>query len=382
MLKKTVLILLTAIMLAASAHAEGASRLDIHFIIHQKDTESAVTAEALIRENELLILSGLFPSYAFSLKGDYTEFLSGSDDRVLFPPFSIPGTGNILQLMMPMMNTETSEGFFAGDLFDDATSVTKGVFSLNDILSDAMSFAGREGLQPDPPEGSIDDAILSTAGLQELSGIQIRSGIYDDGKYLVLNAVNEDRTFATISCDFSDPSDVRSVLGYAENGKNYFWVHNLSVVSSDEISFSSVLLADPRKQGYRSAVINTPVVTENGSIQLSENRSKLTFSCQILPGNEKHPIEISGYLSFESRPVFNAKISFMDWEEAYFTLSFNMDDTTVNTESLKIVSMDQFPDLTDSGALLSEVSLNMIPFVMNLIQAVPEEYREDLTPLF
>ncbi len=374
--------MLTAILLAGSAYAEGGSRLDIHFIIHHKDTESAVTAEALIRENELLILSGLFPSYAFSLKGDYTEFLSGSDDHVLFPPFSIPETGNILKLVMPGMNTETFEGFFAGDLFDDATSVTKCVFSWNDILSDAMSFASQEGLQPDPSDGSMADGILSVSGLQKLSGIQIRSGIYDDGKYLVLNAVNKDRTFATISCDFSDPSGIRSVLGYAENGKNFFWVHNLSIVSSDEIKFSSALLADPRKQGYRSAMINTPVVTESGNIQLSENRSKLTFSCQILPGNKKRPIGISGYLSFESRPVFNATISFMDWEDAYFTLSFNRDDTTVNTESLKIISMDKFYDLTDSEALLSEVSLNMVQFVLDLIQAVPEEYREDLTALF
>ena len=59
-MKRICLILLALFLLAGSALGEN-SRTEFQFIIHQNGTESAVTAEILLRENEILLTSGLFP---------------------------------------------------------------------------------------------------------------------------------------------------------------------------------------------------------------------------------------------------------------------------------------------------------------------------------
>ena len=72
-----------------------------------------------------------------------------------------------------------------------------------------------------------------------------------------------------------------------------------------------------------------------------------------------------------------SKISFKNWEESWFTLAVSLDDTPVNTESLKVIT----PDSADAMPFLGEVSMNAMTFLTKLNQALPEDYQLELFPM-
>ena len=72
-----------------------------------------------------------------------------------------------------------------------------------------------------------------------------------------------------------------------------------------------------------------------------------------------------------------AKIGFKNWEESWFTLAVSLDDTPVNTESLKIIT----PDSADTMSFLGEISVNAMTFLTTLNQALPEDYHLELLPM-
>ena len=107
MLRKFCLLVIILILVSGSACAADL-RLEMQFIIHQKDSESAVTAETLIREHEIMLISGLFPSYAFSFASERASLPELTDTT--FDAFTIPETTAIVPVILQMLNAETYEG--------------------------------------------------------------------------------------------------------------------------------------------------------------------------------------------------------------------------------------------------------------------------------
>ena len=114
-------------------------------------------------------------------------------------------------------------------------------------------------------------------------------------------------------------------------------------------------------------------------MQLSDDRKTLSFTGEILPANDKNPLDISGTLSLNEKPELAAKICFRDWQEAFFTASAKTDNSSVNTEGLQILSAEDFSG-TGTASLETELNGNIIPLMMKLMLALPEGYREDLLP--
>lgn len=376
MLKKILLILLALILTAGSA-AAGDCHLDIQFAVHNGTEESAVTAEAIFREKEILILSGLFPSYAVSFGYGDAELSGISGLEVPFEPFRMPPVKEILEMFTAAMNPETMNGVFSGDLFEEARTVTTCTFTLDELFN-----ALRETTDPEKA-GTVeirDKAawdILHMENLQELSKIVIRCSLYDGGNYMTLNGVEGDRTLFTASCDFTDPVAVKTVFGYPDSGKNYYVFSEIKVLSESEIIIHSTMISDAQKLGYRAVMNNPPVLRENWNIKLSENRQEICFTGEIIPGNEKKTVEIGGTISTENKTLLMAKISFKNWEESWFTLAVSLDDTPVNTESLKVIT----PDSADAMPFIGEVSMNAMTFLTKLNQVLPEDYQLELFPM-
>ena len=374
MFKKLCLFFLVMILMTGSAFA-GDTRLEAQFIIHHENTESAVTAEILFREKEILVLSGLFPSYAFSVPGNYAGLLTDSGKEKAFTPFSIPGTGSVPG-NIAQIHSDPSDGIFAGDLFDFAGTVTEGTVSLQELISGLLNLKRSGDTDSGSFPNELSQAILSFPGFQELPEILIQYKDFDHGKYLILNGLSADRTVFTASFDFTVQDSVKAVFGHAEDGKNYYWVHSFSLISSEEIRVTSFLQSDPLKQGYRSIMNSAPIVKENWSFRLSGNKKSLSFTGEILPENEKKSVEISGIISADSNPVFSARIGFSGLENSYFTVYASMDPTPVNTDNLMILTLDDLSGSSDGNSFISEISANIVPFMMQLVQALPEEYRE------
>ena len=92
---------------------------------------------------------------------------------------------------------------------------------------------------------------------------------------------------------------------------------------------------------------------------------------------EKKTVEIGGTITTENKTLLMAKISFKNWEESWFTLAVSLDDTPVNTESLKVIT----PDSADAMPFIGEVSMNAMTFLTKLNQVLPEDYQLELFPM-
>ena len=109
---------------------------------------------------------------------------------------------------------------------------------------------------------------------------------------------------------------------------------------------------------------------------LSEDRKELDFSGTILPENNKKPVEIEGTFSMNNHPALKMKAGFRDWEESYFTLTISMDESPVNTEGLKIISLNNQSDVSETQSAITEITANGLPIMLKMIMALPEEYQD------
>ena len=371
MLKKFCLLVIVMILVSGSACAEDL-HIGMQFIIHQKDSETAVTADALIREHEIMLISGLFPSYAFSFESEGASLTELADTDMAINLFTLPEKKEVITAFLQMMNAGTYEGFFAGDLFDNATLAAKGSIYPADFLS---FLAGHV-----QPEKDQDIGIMNGSGnfpeVSKLSELLIKYNVYDNGKYISFYGSEGNKTVFTVSCDCSAPDILKAVTGYASGGKNYYWDSTMTLVSPNEIFYTSALLADTLKQGYRNAVKGTPVVTENWTLQLSEDQKDIAFSGMILPENNRKTVEIEGGFSVKNHPAILIKAGFRDWEESYYTLSLDMNESTVNTEGLKIIPLNKLSDFSEAQSAAAEITENGIPFLLKMIMSLPEEYQD------
>jgi hypothetical protein len=362
------LFLMTGSAFAAEQHAE------IQFVIHQGDSETAVTADLLLREKEIVVLSGLFPSYALSLPCDGAA-AAAADDAASYGPFYLPGIGTVLPGIVQVQNPETSEGIFTGDLFDEAYTLSKGECGIYDLLTIPEKLGGEAA-------GSfLQNGISAFFGQTDPESIRIRYAMYDNGNYLTLTFLQGENTVGTASFDFSDPKGLKALIGNAENGTNYYWTLEVRVQTTEEMTITASLFSDPRKAGYRSVMRNRPVVAENWKLRLSEDRKEIRFTGEVLPGNGKTPIDISGSFGKENKPMLQMNIGFRDWDKATMTLNAQLSETTVNTEGLKTIQLENTEGLAADSGLSTEITVKMLPPQAVLMQAVPAEYAGDLLRL-
>ena len=276
--------------------------------------------------------------------------------------------------MAARTGTRTKESRYS---FDNASVRLRGSFSIS-MLNSILAAAAETGSAGTNAKG-VSESVEAADEIAGLNGVSIQYNLYNEGKYLIVNGLEKEKTVFTVSLDFTDPSTVKSILGYASEGSNYYWVSDLSVVSEKEMHFSSALVSDGMKHGYRSVETKPPVLKENWNLQLSDDRKTLSFTGEILPANDKNPLDISGTLSLNEKPELAAKICFRDWQEAFFTASAKTDNSSVNTEGLQILSAEVFSG-TGTASLETELNGNIIPLMMKLMLALPEGYREDLLP--
>ena len=369
------MLVLTLMTGTGSAFASE-SRIEMQFVIHGKESESALTAEMLLRDSEIMLTSGLFPSYALSAFTDKNIEEASVTPGDLFDFIAERKAETLMQSFFQALEADTSEGVYSGDLFDSAGIRTGGSCTPGELLAAISPADENTEIKEKQITGSFPNQI--GALFPGLAEIMLRYTMYDNGRYFTFNVLENENTLFTFSCDFSDSSKIKTLTGYSENGKNYYWNTVLSVVSGDEIHSSSSLYADGMKKGYRSVRDADPIVTENWKIKLSDDRKGFSFAGEIVPENKKKPIDVSGMFSESGHPVLMARIGFRGVEDSYFTLSADKDESPVNTEGLTVVSLNELPDRTMIDSLTAEITGNGIPFMIKMMLALPEEYQNML----
>ena len=384
MYRKILLICLAYMVFFSSAIAH-AQQFTIDFSIYHDGDTAAETVLLDTDSSRVRIFSSLFPGCFLtgSFSGLETLF-SLTDIPNDVPSFSVPDIQSILTAWNSARNPLSHTGFFSGDAFDHAVSVTYGTCSARDILTLASSLSGCcfPVLSEKDADGILK--VLSEYGIISVSeNNDILYRIFDGGKYFSLTRESCNSVIRTASYDFSEEKTTRAVFGYADRGKNYYWTVESILISPQELILSACFRSDPEKTGYRTIMNKQPIIQESWRFVIPENRSSIAFTGSIDPQNELDDILISGAFQLSEERLFYAEFRFSSNQEIQnFTLSVQKSKNEISSDSLQEI---QISDLLTSGrhdAFSEEIVDGMARIYSAIIKYVPLDYTVRLMNLF
>ena len=380
MLRKS-LVLLFSLMLMITGTAQAQDiNLDINITIHLPAFEKSLASSVLFREQDLVVLSDLFPSFAVTVP----ETVNPEAILGFFPSdgtISLKGIGDSVVKAAALVQTDRISGIYSGDLFDDATVLQTGSIKLTDFISSVNS---APDTQYNPVSALFEVMAQSlTAGVEEkdLSDVVILYSIFDEGKYLSLNVIKDDATLATASFDFSQDASYRSVFGYAENGKNYYWDIELNESAENQIRIQSALFSDAAKEGFRCARNGAPVLESSWTLSMLPTLREIVVTGMFVPSNDLDPILLNGVIEAKETPALSMDLHFNSAEDKYLSFVVKTGSEKPDLSNWTLLSVEDLSSSETVTSFTNEISLNLLTFYSAFIQTIPMGYQQLLMML-
>ena len=353
MIKKALIFFLVLIISCGNAFAQ-AERITLDLNLQTENDTRHVTADLVAADGKMMILSDLFPSYAVSLPFSNDKGFGGIRSACLsFINLFQQDRDTDLAKWFSSMNPMEERGIYAGDVFDYATQ--RQTITVN--LSDLLSKAG---------ESHQADFLSSISSLPDFPATLIIHG-YDSGKFFSISGMREDMTCFTVSCDFSRSGKKRLVWGYPDHGHNYYWSVESTAVSTEKTDISCILYSDPWKKGFRSAVSNTPVLSEQYTIQALQP-DQIQIQAEITPGNHLEPFHFSCRIGED----ITAEVQLGDEEQPAVSVSIMENPDKINFDGCQQISMEDLLSPATAAAFYAEISANALPLLFFLMQIMPQ----------
>jgi hypothetical protein len=205
MIKRIISLLFAMLLLIGHAGAQDES-IHLNFILKAGNEETPVSFDASFGRDEIRIVSELFPSYCLSLKGipaaDAFQCLRVENTE----GFSVnPEYQKVVSDWISGLQSTVKKGIYAGDLFDEAYSVSEG------ICTSMAMFRLLQLLHICPLLSIFPDHCLSSFCPAESDPATIHFHVYESGKYLSFSGVVSEHTVFT-----SAPSTSIAFLGFNE----------------------------------------------------------------------------------------------------------------------------------------------------------------------
>ena len=366
------MMVLSLFLLTGSAFAQEDS-IRIVLGTHQNDTDSVFTVDFSSEENTVTITSDLFPSYELAMD---SPGRLGNLDSVPFFPFPVLLQNPFTPAFLSRPGTEEQTGFFSGELFEDARTVRSGSCSIDEFLQIYSSSDSSEMNAPAAAE------MKAAAGLLGLSDVLVNYRIFDEGKYVSLTGTKDGSTLFTLSFDYTDAGSTVILWGYAEGGRNYYWLLNAESVSENRMHLNTALYADKTKSGFRSVKTNPPVLTESWDFSLSDGFGELSFSGTVQPSDNLDPIFVTGSLSSSDSQILKAEARIGENTDSFVFLNIGKNNPETSADKRIRIALDDTPDDETALSLTNELTDNIMPFYFSLIQILPSEYIYRMVNLF
>ena len=372
MVKRALLICLVLMLVCVNAFAESRALL-IEFSIGGEGAETSASFEADIGEEQIRIISELFPSYYLSADvkglpenlpddGAFNEFLS----------FNTYDMSSVLDQLVWEMGYHEASGIFSGDAFNEAYDVREGSAHFHSLLSALERVTGISGTL-----SNLAESLSVTAGI-DLFSPTVLYRVFDSGIYLSLTGMIEDHTVFTVSADFEDPSHHRIVWGYPENGRNYYWLTDIEYLSAEEMKITNNFFADEKREGFRAAAQREPVLYETWMLCLSSDHRELSFEAEIIPTNGKSTVSISGNSAPSSGKLLTAELSFASMPDTAYRLSVQTEQKDFDYRYMKKATVSDAADSPTRIGLSGEFFMHFQTIYDELIRSLPDEYRQML----
>ena len=358
---RRIIILCVAFCVMCSAALAQDSHCQLNIGMHHEETEKTASLDLIIEGEEAFLLSELFPSYKVKVGNVAPENLNAVLE---YPSAMMMHTPESVRTAMDEwtagLDTEKTEGLFAGDLFDEAVDVRKGICSQKELLS---------LLEKVFPFFLGISAIHDQTYRSETEGFSVQFGIYDSGKYYSFTGMDKEKTLFTASVDFSEDNRIGLLFGYPENACNYYWKIILQFQLPEQISVQSSFYSDPEQNGFRYTDSGTPVLSGNWMLTADEIRDQVSFKGELLPQNDLNPIEVNGSITKDADQFFYAEMRFRDFNDSWLFASMKTDHQIPDAKELKEISLSEIDDQFRTE--LAGTILSLSPF---FVLAVPADY--------
>lgn len=370
MMKRFLMICLILSLLCTAASAQ-----DIHIQanigIHNSGEPKNISFEFIMKEDGILFLSDLFPSYAVSIpeEKNMTQLrnsLENSSELQLFRPADMASR---FSDWAATMNSRPVSGIYSGDAFDTAFHAERGICTVKDFIAFWSAIIGL-------PEyfGSLFNNTFFDEGIF-ISDTDISYQIYDSGKYASFTGTDHNSgTHFTVSADFSDPEKHKIVFGYPENSKNYYWLFDIQSASSEETAIHTELSADSLKGGYKSIRPEDHIMDENWTVRLESERKRISFSGEIIPRNGLNPVDIKGHFSAGTGQMLYAEVYFRDFNDSHFSVSVFKDHQSRSFDGLQNLTLHDLANPKALAGLTNEISAHFLLLFAHITQSVPQSY--------
>ncbi len=216
----------------------------------------------------------------------------------------------------------------------------------------------------------------------DLSGALIRWNVYDRGKYVTLTFVMENKTFATVSLDYSRDSRIRAVIGYAEGGRNYYWDMEVEEVGENQAEFRAELYSDALQKGFRNAKSSTPVLQFSFTSTALPSLKEVFTTGMFSPSNGMDSILFTSTLSLAETPTLTADLYFSNAKENTFSVIISADNTPVDMEEKTVISSYSMSESGQMTSFTGQLAVNFLRFYSLVKEVVPADYQEILYSLF
>ena len=376
--------LLSVLVLSASISFAD-QHLDAQVVFSGALEGTHITMDIYEQNDSLIAVSSLFPEYAFEMPAD-NESLSVTDILLLLSlnPESIADALQTAdQYLISWLDTltyEHSEGVYAGDLFDNATSVNTYAFScsdLTDYLRNLYSVQEKQ-LHNNIINEYLFSSICSVLHHNDPDNHMIFNvKSYDFCRFITVENEKKGSIIMTFSIDRTDNDQRRILIGWTEEKKNYF--RDITIQTDKQfVSVLSTLLS-----GSGTTVRNNGqyhLLSEQFVYNINSDQIK-GFEWIIDPERMTSPVITSGNIitSENGQMQINAVTGIKGFENEKMILTIDIDKNTrpvIFTDKQIIKS-----DSTDKNEIVLSALSSITMIAAELIPSLPAEYQKMIMTL-
>ena len=384
-MKKILLSISLIVVILAGCSAACAQNITAEIEIYSNDgTVSSEYAALSVDEECLKITSSIIPGFCITEPINGTEMFHLVCDQMIGKfILEAPDMKRALHEWSGSFESQSQTGFFSGDAFDEAHSVIRGTCSKQDVLVLLRSSLKNQLLEAFLKDHEDSFRKIALSGISSLlDSEEIEYGIYDEGDYFSLTGKTDRMTLWTLSCNFSDPDLIMTVLGYPTEGKNHYFTSEIRYISPQTAAMSTEYRTDPDMKGYRSIINDPPVLQESWMFSASDKFSQISATGTIIPQKELEEIHISCIIQPVADHLFHADYSFGSSEKRSFSIDIKKNNTVINTDSMFVIRFPEIFAFPGNNAFIQELLEGAERIYHALQKSIPSCYIIKLNNLF
>ena len=284
----------------------------------------------------------------------------------------------VFRKWMNSLYTGESAGVYSGDSFDTALKKTEVHFTLRDLFS-LLAGLSRD-MNADEEEGNHSNTLTIFTFPEMLLSFNPAFSLneFDQGKYYSLSGYWKENLFVTASLNLDNNDDPYAVIGYAENGKNYYWLIQMNATGENETQYHLKLYADDYQTGFKTLGEDALIISMHWIVK-TENapeKRRVVFNAELLPANELTSVEVSGeFNDSEEGEMLLISARFTNRERPILRLQINTDNKDISgqAEDRNVIRMDSIT-AEEQEKLSAEVNQTLNEWRSALIKSLPEDY--------